>query len=41
MSQPWGYEHRREKSVRGLIARWWYRRRSRVIARELAKRKRG
>lgn len=41
MSQPWGYEHRQERSLRGLLARWWYRRRSKVIRQQLAKRRRG
>lgn len=39
MSQPWGFNDRDQRGLRGLLARWWYRRRSKVIGQQLAKRR--
>lgn len=41
MSQPWGYSDRDKSGLRGLLARWWYRRRSRVVAEQLRRRREG
>lgn len=35
MSQPWGYNDRDKSGLRGLLARWWYRRRSAAIKRAM------
>ena len=37
MSQPWGFDDRDKPGLRGLLARWWYRRRSRIVREQLAK----
>lgn len=39
MSQPWGFTHRNDRTLRGLLARWWYERRRKVIAEQLRKRR--
>lgn len=39
MTAPLGFSHRDDRGPRGMVARWWYRRRVRQIKAQLALRR--